>query len=129
MTFDDDERKPATMDTVRPASRDIAWGRALLAGAIVGGIGWGTFAAATVGAPGDQAHLEAIIGPRMLVAAVVSAVCLIIAAALVALGRSAITARSRGLFEAAAALVIAVASGWIVVGLGVVQSFVFGAWR
>jgi hypothetical protein len=123
----DDERKRSTMNPEPTGRGDIAWGRALLAGAVLGGIGSGLFAAATIGAAGDQAHFEAIIGPRMLVAAVVSVTCLIAAATLAALTRSGIKASPRVLRSTALALIIAAASGWIVLGLAMFQTFI-GVW-
>jgi hypothetical protein len=107
---------------------NIAWGRALLAGAAAGGLGWGLFTADTMVTPGDQIHFGTILEPRMTVAAIVSVVCVGIAAALVALGRSAAHARSRALLSAALAFVVAVVTGWIVLGLLVVQLIVSGRW-
>jgi hypothetical protein len=115
-----------TSATVQP--RDIAWGRALLAGAVLGGFGWALFAADVLGSPGDQFHIGTIIEPRMIVAGIVSMVCVLIAAILIALGSTAAPARSRVLLSAAVAFVVAILSGWIVLGLAVVQLTVSGAW-
>lgn len=117
-----------TMRNDEPPTHDIAWGRTLLVGATLGGLGWGAFAVATIGSRGDEAHLETIVGPRTLVAAAVSAACLILAAALVALGQSAAPSRRRIMRSAGISVVVAVASGWIVYGLAVAQSFL-GVWR
>lgn len=47
-----------------------------MAGAAFGGVGWGLLAANTVGAGGDQAHLQAVVGPWLVGAAVISLLCL-----------------------------------------------------
>lgn len=106
-----------------------AWRLALLIGALLGGVGWGLFAAVTIGARGDQAHFEAIIGPRLLVAAAVSLGCLIAAAALTALSRSPTGSRARALRGASLALVIAPASGWVIIALQILQAWAFGTWQ
>jgi hypothetical protein len=87
---------------------DIDWPRGVLVGAVAGGIGWGLFAAATLGAGGDQAHLNTIIGPDLGVAVGISMLCLIVAAVL---------GRARVRRTAAVALAVAPASGWIILAL------------
>lgn len=91
------------------------WTRGVLAGAVAGGIGWGLFAATTLAAPGDQAHLDATIGPALAVAAGISVLCLIAAATL---------GRARVARTTAVALTIAPASGWVIVALVCLQQLV-----
>ncbi|MCX2712623.1 hypothetical protein [Mycolicibacterium sp. J2] len=92
-----------------------AWTRGVLAGAVLGGLGWGLFAALTVGARGDQSHLDAVFGRYLTVAGGISMMCLVI---------SGLLARTRGLRAPAVALVVAPVSGWLVLGLQYVQSLV-----
>lgn len=94
-----------------------AWCVAHLAGALLGGIGWGLFAACTAGAPGDQMHFQTVIGSRLLGAAAVSAGCLLLAAALTALRRLRLPARIRALPAAGLTLAVATTSGWVVIAL------------
>jgi len=113
---------------IQVRDNDLPWRLALLMGALLGGIGWGLFAAVTIGARGDQAHLEAIIGPRLLVAAAVSLGCVIAAATLTALCRSQTESRARALRGASLTLVIAPASGWVIIALQILQAWASGAW-
>ena len=96
-------------------SGGIRWVRGLLAGAVLGGIGWGPFTALIVGTSGNQAHLSAIIGPRMTLAVAVSSLCLALGVALI---------RARLQRTVAIALIVASASGWIVFGLLYLQNLV-----
>ncbi|MCV7357300.1 hypothetical protein [Mycolicibacterium fluoranthenivorans] len=91
------------------------WVRGLLAGAILGGIGWGLFAALTVGARGDQSHLNAVFGRYLTGAAGISLTCLAI---------SGFLARIRHLCTPAVALAVAPVSGWLFLGLQYLQSLV-----
>lgn len=100
------------------ARAGTVWTRGLLAGAIVGGIGWGLFAAGTAGAPGDQAHLNAIIGRYLSVAGGISLICLLIA------GLLGLLARTRSLRTLAVALAVAPLSGWLFLGVQYLQSLV-----
>lgn len=99
-----------------------AWRVAHLAGALLGGIGWGLFAVCTLGAPGDEAHFHAVIGSRLLEAAAATAGCLILAAALTALRRLRPRARIRALSSAGLTLAIAATSGWVVIALLALQA-------
>lgn len=107
---------------------DTAWRVACLMGALIGGIGWGLFAAFTVGGPGDQTHFQTIIGFRLRGAAAVSAGCLLVAAVLTALRRLHPPARMRTLTMAGLTLAVAATSGWVVIALELAQAKLFGAW-
>ncbi|MUL75383.1 hypothetical protein [Mycolicibacterium sp. CBMA 226] len=88
------------------------WIRGVLAGAVLGGIGWGLLAVDTVSLSSDDAYLGGG-GMNVPVAVVVSLLCLVIAG---------ILARTPILRTVAVALVVAPASGWFVVGLLYVQA-------
>ena len=90
----------------------------MLAGAVLGGIGWGLLA---VGASDDDTHLGRLGGMALPVAVGISLICLVVAVVL---------PRTRMLRTVAVALVVAPVSGWFVVGLLYLQAFaVVATWR
>ena len=89
------------------------WTRGVLAGAVLGGIGWGLFAVDAVGVSGGHAHPARVGGGYLPVAVGISLVCLVVAVVL---------PRTRVLGTAAVALVVAPVSGWILVGLLYLQA-------
>lgn len=96
------------------------WTRGVLAGAVLGGIGWGLLAVDAVSVSSDDAYPSGG-GMNLPVAVVISLLCLVVAGVL---------PRTRIWRTVAVALVIAPASGWIVAGLLYVQaSAVVTLWR
>jgi hypothetical protein len=93
----------------------ISWRLGVYGGAIIGGLLWGAIAAATVGAPGNDAHLHDIGGPRLLIAAGVSLTLVVIGIALLWASRHRLL---RGL---GVALMIGPLSGWLVLGSLILQ--------
>lgn len=90
--------------------RDLT--RGVLAGAVLGGVGWGLLAVGAMG-PGDDPHLDRVDGTNLSVAVSLSLLCLLIAALLL---------RARVLTSVAVALVVAPASVWFIVGLLYLQA-------
>ncbi|SEA00092.1 hypothetical protein SAMN04488580_101437 [Mycobacterium sp. 283mftsu] len=90
--------------------RDLT--RGVLAGAVLGGIGWGLLAVGAMG-PGDDPHLDRVDGTNLTAAVCLSLICLLIAALL---------SRARVLTSVAVALVVAPASVWFIVGLLYLQA-------
>ncbi|WP_156671400.1 MULTISPECIES: hypothetical protein [unclassified Mycobacterium] len=107
---------------------ETAWRRTILAGATLGGIAWGLFAAYTVGAPADQAHAHTGITSRLAQAAVTTVGCLLLASLLAALGQLSRPARARALPALGLTLAVAAVSGWAIIAAEVLQANAFGAW-
>ncbi len=97
------------------------WTRGVLAGAVLGGFGWGLFAVDAIGVSGAESHLSRSAATGSPVAIGISLICLVIAVVLPRVG----------VFRAVAlALVVAPMSGWFVVGVVYLQSLaVVTLWR
>lgn len=99
------------------------WRAAILAGAVIGGIGWGWFAAHTVGAPNNQAGFTHAIGRQLATAAAVSIGCLSMAAALLTVPRRGWPGHAKTT-RIGLALAVASTSGWILIASAVLQTLV-----
>ena len=109
-----------TDEISRHPARAVAWRPALYVGAVLGGIAWGLIALFTVGASGDQAHHDAVEGPRILMAVGVWIVLTVFGLALMLLGRNR-SVRSAGL-----AMIIGPTGGWLIFASLALQSQIFG---
>lgn len=89
------------------------WTRGVLAGAVIGGIGWGLLAVDAVSLSSDDAYPGGEGGMKLPVAVVISLLCLVVAVVLPP------TRVSRTVIVA---LVVAPLSGWFVVGLLYLQA-------
>ncbi|CAM5701267.1 hypothetical protein MAUB1S_00387 [Mycolicibacterium aubagnense] len=100
---------------------DTDWTRGVLAGAVLGGIGWGLLAVDAVSVSNDDAYMGTGGGMNLPVAVGISLLCLVVAGVL---------PRTRVSRTVAVALVVAPVSGWFVVGLLYLQALAMGStWR
>lgn len=113
-----------TDQAVAVSAPAVLWRGAVFGAAVVGGAFWGLVAALTIGAAGDAARHAAQDGPRLGLAALVTAGCVVVGALVVAAVRRRTGPGPRAVRSGAVAVILGPLSGWLVVGSLAVQAAV-----